>query len=235
MTTFEGVVVHVEDSFDKLVDGKTLSKVKAIAQVVWIVDSPEVYDAVVDDLRWTREVREQVEERRKAITSNLDKSKKLIMDLFRPQTDRIDARIEYLRGLISDWQERVALEKEASRKEAERLAEEERQKMSVLANRLQAEGKAEDAERVLANSALIIPAEPVAEPEVKGVYSREVYVVEVTDIVLLCAHIAANPNLAYLVEPATSKLAKLASAHKGDINIPGVRVTITHTPVVRKA
>jgi hypothetical protein len=68
----------------------------------------------------------------------------------------------------------------------------------------------------------------------EGVSFRENWCAEVTDKLALVAAVAANPELANLLEPNPSALAHLARAHKGALNIPGVRVWCERVVIARR-
>jgi hypothetical protein len=68
------------------------------------------------------------------------------------------------------------------------------------------------------------PLDAQSPSHVAGVSFRENWRVEVIDKVAFVGAIAARPELVNLVDPNLSALGHLARAHKGALNLPGVRV-----------
>lgn len=132
-----------------------------------------------------------------------------------------------LKGSLAAYhaeQQRKARE-EQLRLEAEARARDEERRIAEAAA-LEAQGRPEEAERVLDEEPVLVDAPVVAPPtpKVEGVSIREKWTAEVVDKAALIAAVAQNPTLQPLLVPDMQALSRMAGALKGELRIPGVRV-----------
>jgi hypothetical protein len=150
--------------------------------------------------------------------------------------------------------EELRLREEADR--AQREAEAETRRLQAEAECLHAEeierqieeAEAEGASRAViehlaSQPAPVVAVEPVFMPApvvastvtpVQGISAREIWSAEVTDIVALAAHIAANPQYRNLIAPNMTALNQLARSLKSAMRIPGVKAVSTSNIAARR-
>lgn len=111
---------------------------------------------------------------------------------------------------------------EDARLERERLKKAEDDRLRE-AERLEREGKAKEAEKLI--EAPLPPPPPAPRPsvpapspprKVEGVGTRETFSAKVTSLADLAAHVAANPALAHLLQPNMVELHRMARAVRAD-------------------
>lgn len=212
-----------------------------------VITNNEENTLAADDLKRIKAKAKELDEQRKALTKPLDDQKKEVMEFYRPATEFLTEAEKILKGAMAKYnaeQERIAAVERA--REAARVAEEQqrlRREAVELAAKAQEAAKAGDtdaaflaqveAEEKLA-VAEIVTAAPVAEQtKQSGISYRSTWSAEVTNIVELCQFVAANPNMAHLVEANLTELRKMAVAMRENLNIPGVKAVENKTVAVR--
>lgn len=93
---------------------------------MYVIDSPDMYEAAGADLRDIATKAKEIEETRLSLTRPLDESKRRIMDLFRGPLDRLNQAQEVLRKSMLVWKQAEDARIAREREEAERAAEAER-------------------------------------------------------------------------------------------------------------
>lgn len=119
-----------------------------------VIDSPAMLDVAGSELIAIKKKRNELDDKRKAITGPLDQAKKEIMDLFRAPLDFLDRAESVLKTGISTYQnEQKRIAAEAQRKLDEEAAKE-RNRLAAEAAAIAAKAKeAEDKLRVEAEAA----------------------------------------------------------------------------------
>lgn len=180
------------------------------------VTDADSYERGAEVLRSIKTMYNEVETKRKSITSPLDQAKRQVMDLFRPFTDSLASAERTLKKRMIGWkneQERIAREEQ---RKAEEAARKERERLERQAAKAEAEGRAARAEVLRDRAEFTVPAAPApATPKVSGIADRKVWRFEIVD--------AAKLPREYLV-PDEKRIGGVVRALKGDTNIPGVRV-----------
>lgn len=158
------------------------------------IDTPEQYQAVAAELVSLKKSRKVVDDRRKAMTGPLDETKRQIMDLFRPMTDKLDALERRFKDALLAYdreQERKAAELRRKAAEEQRQREEEAERerrfQAQRAARLAEQGKTDQAHEAAQAAAQVVtpPPAPVvmaATPAARGIAYRTVYRYEVEDL-----------------------------------------------------
>jgi hypothetical protein len=203
-----------------------------------VIDSPEMADAAAEELKAVARRKDQLDKQRKELTGPLDDLKKKIMDLFRPAIDRLGEAEGILKRSLLTWndeQERIRRAEEERRRLA---AEEERKRLEeeAAAARALAEAAASSgdaavveqaqqaAEHAEVMAAMVVAPAPVAVAKVEGTSVRTTLDVEVTSLIDLARFVAANPQLANLIEPNMTAIRAQARVLGLYGNLPGVRI-----------
>ncbi len=136
---------------------------------------------------------------------------------------------------IEAEQRRIEAEAKAKREEAERQAREEAESEALeIAAKLEAEGKTEEAEAVIAKPVdVYVPEEPIAPPpaaaaplrKVKGQSSRKVYEGEVFDPDAMLRGVLDGKIPRNVIKIDMGAMNKGINALGGQVDYPGVRVT----------
>lgn len=191
-----------------------------------VVDSQDSYELAVDFIKTIKSVGEEVEKQRKLITEPMDKSKKAVMDFFRPFTERVESAEKALKDKCAQFLLAQKAKADAERAEAQRKAREEAEKARVAAEAAIDQGKIEEAGELM-TAAEIIDATPVVipnrRPVAAGASMRDKWEFEVTSIDELIAAAATNPMIRTLLQVNESAAKTMASQLKGNVQIPGIR------------
>lgn len=149
---------------------------------------------------------------------------------------RAERAIKMTMGTYEQAQDRL-------RRDAEALAEKERQRLAdeaKLAAALEAEARGDDrgAERILAApftpTPIIVPVvQGPPPPKAEGVSFRSQYRAEVTDLALLVKAVAGGEAPVSTLQANLTALNGLARAMKEELRIPGVRVIVERVAAVR--
>lgn len=136
-------------------------------------------------------------------------------------------------GAYAQEQERKRME-EQRRLEAEqrRVAENERKERIALEKSLGATRK--EIQEIKAEPIYVAPVEVASSvAPVAGLSTRKLWKVEITDKLKFIQHVAAHPDLSYLLDVNESFLNGLVKNQKGEISFPGIR-TYQETTVAAK-
>lgn len=225
-------------------------------------------DIALTEVSKIKKFSQRLEAGRKKITAPLDAAKKAVMDLFRgPAEDLEEAERLYKRELLSFEQEQRRRAEEAQRKIEEDARKEEERKRKIKedqekawrekeeaaskdAERLLAEGKAEEAQKAmdLANKAAkkaeeraeeadqVYVPRPIVE-EVEKAEGQSVvctWKAEVTDLFALCNAIARGELPETVVAPVMKELNALARTWKNKKTFEGVRFYAEENLAIRR-
>ena len=196
-----------------------------------VVDCPPAYEYAVELLRRIRTRRKDLEEARLKITRPIDQAKVEVMNLFRPYESQLKADEETVDEKAVTWrrdEERRRQEEETRlRQEEQARLDREREATTKKADKLEAQGKPEQAELVRAAvpEAAPLPVVESAVPKVKGSAARTDWKFEILD--------ATKIPREYLV-PDEVKIGRVVRALGQATNIPGVRVYAKESTAVRR-
>ncbi len=202
-----------------------------------IIDSPEMYQIAVEEVRDIKAKMKELDERRKAITTPLDQAKKKIMDLFRTPLDALAAAETKIKHAMVTYSEEKERERRAEQARLDAIAREERERLAKEAAALEKAGKPEEAEAAREIAAVIsAPAAMIAEgADAAGVSYSERWSAEVDDLLALARFVVENPAHLNLISANPTQLDMMARAMKSGMNIPGVRAVCKKIASVRSA
>lgn len=206
------------------------------ARALSVINSDESFQRADGYLVEVKKAQRTLEAKRKEFTLPIDQAKKKIMDDYRPKADALSQAEMILKGGTRKWwiaeQERKAREERARQEEA-RKAEEERVRKEQIAmaaaEALEKEGKAKEADKVITEA-----AKPVYKPTPEKVktsfdsgrsYGKEVWKCEVVDPHAFLRDVASGLINLSFVEIKVTELNRSATAHKGEVLWPGIKVT----------
>jgi len=187
----------------------------------FIVDSPESYEFAADNIKAMKRQHNELEALRKSILRPYDEVRARIQSLFTPALGYIKKGTDILGNKMLEYREAERREAQAkARAEADRL----RQEQEALAALADECGDTEAAEEVRAQPVYVPVAEPVT---AAGTWTTTRWHAELTDIVALCAAVAEGKAPAELVQLNQPAANRLATALKGAVSYPGVRIYST--------
>lgn len=193
----------------------------------WEIKTPEAAVLAGADLREVKRLIKQLDEKHMVIKRPLNKALQELSALFKPAKAGLKEAEGLLKGEILRYQseqERIARELQAevdaeARKERERL-----ERMAAMAETLDRPEKAEELREEA--EIQIAPIIKSAAPKIAGVSVRKTWKAEITDKGALLRHIVEErPDLLPLVKIDQSALNAQARSLKGELNLPGVRVS----------
>lgn len=175
------------------------------------------------------------------VGTDLDAMRKRVKEPFADAVKRVDGFFQpYIKlteaaaKLLGDNAIAFKQAEERRAAEAQRLldqqAAEARARMEAEAEKFAAAGRADLASQARESAQFIVPpAVPSGIPKLAAVSSRKTWKAEVVDKVALIKYIAQHvderPELADLVDEDETLLCRQASANKGKLSYPGVKVT----------
>lgn len=188
--------------------------------VDYVIESPEQYENATEFLKSVKRELKELEGHRTNITGPINESLKRINDFFRAPKDRLAKAEAALKRGIATY---VRIQEEAARKrqieEQERARKEEERKRAQLEQRAknwESKGRDEKAD-ALRQEAELVQVQPQvvtpAAPKAQGISTSKRWKHRITDI---------NKLPREHMIPDDKKLARLAEASKGSIQVPGV-------------
>lgn len=191
---------------------------------VFVVDSAQMYEIGVNELKKIKAKAKELEEQRKSITAPMDLAKKTVMDMYRPATDSLTYAEKTLKGKLMAYdEEQQAIQRQ---RQAEAEAEAERQRLLLAEQAQQAEqsGNQAMADALLETACIVVAPVVIKDvPKVSGVSTRITWKAEVTDKLALVKYIAEHPEYIDMMDANASVLNKFAGAMKQNAKIGGVR------------
>lgn len=186
-------------------------------------------------LKQVKNTKSKWEEERKKATRPLDAAKKTIMDWFRPTEVKLEEAENCIKKemLIFQEAERKKAEEEArkAREEAEKIRkaeleklEKERQEAEMCEDEekmQEIDRKQEVVETMAEVASVTAPAEM---PKIKGVNEVKRWKAEVTDKKAFITYVLETGNLENAVEVLQPEINKFATATKGTIKVPGLKI-----------
>lgn len=190
------------------------AEVSAVVAVEIAVTNQESYLAANDQIGRLQTMRKAIVEKFAKPKKAAAEAHKQVCALEHEFLDPVDQRITAYKKATTRWytaeQERIRIEEERRRKEAEEMAR--------LAAEAESMGDTETATEAM-TEAIMAEAAVTVMPKVKGTSMREMYRAVVVDINALPRE--------YMI-PNQAALDKVAQATKGTIQIPGVRIEKTY-------
>lgn len=207
------------------------------------------------ELRALSARRKDLDELRLSLTRPLDESKRRIIEMFRPPTERLAEAEGMLRRGVSDYQRAENARLEAERRAAEAAQQAERDRLRREQEAAEAEArklarKKDDASRAAADAARqraeesrqqLLEAEVAPTvltlapaPKAEGISTRKLWHYHVEDLGKLIEAAATTPMLRSFLKADDAALGQAARALKGNAKIPGVRVYAEDSLSVRR-
>lgn len=227
------------------------------------IDSNEDFDLAAEELRAIKTRQKDIETQRTGITVPLNTALKAINDLFRGLSvlDQAETLLKQKMLAWSNEQQRLA---DIARREAEALAQAERDRLAketqaawYEAQAKQAEAKkqleagneaaaaqataeAQRAQAVATSAAataemVVAPVQVVEAPKAKGISTSTRIDFEVTNLHMLVMHVAQNPELIGLLQVDTVRLRAYVKGLGTACKLPGVAVREAQTMAARAA
>jgi len=189
------------------------------------VSSPEMALAAGEDLKQVKALAREIEEKRTAITSPINRALKEINALFKPAQEWLAEAERLLKSALLGFQaeqDRIAQEAQAK---ADEEARKERERLEHQAAKAEAKGKIEKAEgfreQAQAQTAPIISS---AAPKLSGIATRETWKAEIIDKMAFVRHVVtARPDLIALILIDQTGLNAQARSLKDALDLPGVK------------
>lgn len=207
------------------------------AQAVQITDQP-TYDGAVELLRGVKALRKEAEAHHRPMIEAAYRAHKAATDALKRIDDPLKQAESHVKGRIGAWDmEQERIRREAQQRleaEARRKAEEEALAAAIAAEQAGASGAEVDAVIEEAQYAPVVaPPPPPVYEKASGVVTRTTYTPEVTNPSELVRHIAAHPELTYLLSVNMPALRSMVKAQGAQFRLPGVRVVETKNVAVR--
>lgn len=196
----------------------------------YLIDCPAVFEIAAEELKTIKAEMRKLEEQRTKHVSPLNEEVKFINDLFRQGSTILSQAETIIKGKLLVYQQAEAQKAAEERARAEAAANAERKRLEAEAAAAKESGD-ETTAAVLEATSQVVTA-PVAAPtrtKVSGISTRETWSAEVTSLIDLVKHVAANPDQIGLIEPNTKALNGMAKALKGTMHIPGVKPVSTQS------
>ena len=181
----------------------------------FVISNDVQLELAAEERKAAKNAMKQLEEKRVAITAPLDVAKKAVMDLFRAPQQLLQHTVELYDDRIRGYQEQRAAEAAEARRTAEKIAQQERERIAAEAAKLQAEGNSVAAVLVSQTAAMVVAQPPPAPVKTVAVQMRESWEFEIVDP-------TAVPR-EYLSIDET-KIRGVVRSLKGATNIAGVMV-----------
>lgn len=190
------------------------------------VSDDATYGLAAEELQGIKTRAARLDDQRKTITKPMDDAKKAVMDLFRGPIELLAQAEGILKGKMLTYSQEQARKAEAARLEAERIAQEQREKLAREAAELAAQGRTGEAavKEQVAQMVVAAPVAAPAAPAAKGISTRETIEHEVVDLAALVKHVAEHPELIGLLTVDSVKLRNYVKGLGMQCNLPGVRV-----------
>lgn len=148
-TNTQGQVSY--DATDAIAYGATAQRFLNTAKG-YAIDSPTMYELAAEDLRSVKTLSKAVEEKRTAITGPLNQAVKAINDLFRAPKTYLEEAEKTLKDAMLTYDREQQRKADEARREAERKAQEERERIEAQA-RETARKAQEEADRIAKEAA----------------------------------------------------------------------------------
>lgn len=207
------------------IDTKAMTVLEVSRQL--IISNDQDYTVAADFLKDLKTIEKSIDETFDAAIKAAHDAHKAVLAAKAKHAEPVKQAEGFIKSKLlvyqQDSEKRRKQQEEEIRAAAAKEAEDER---IQKAERLIAEGKAEEALLILegeksAPSAVILPP---SLPKVKGVTTKKVLKVEVYDLMALIKAVAAGAAPANLIEPDMAQLTKLSKALGEHMNVPGVRL-----------
>jgi len=195
------------DASDAIVLGGKAQRMLASAKD-FVIDSPTMYELAAEDLAKVKALVKHVEEKRTAITGPLNQAVKAVNDLFRAPKTYLDEAESVLKGALLTYDREQQRKADEARREAERLARVERERIEAeareAARKSQVEADAIAAEAAAAAAAG--DAAKAAELEQAAISTAEAGAVEARSIQMTADLVTAAPVPVASAAPKVSGL-----------------------------
>jgi hypothetical protein len=192
----------------------------------FVVNDDATYQLAGEELQAIQRREKALNDQRMAITRPIDEAKSQVMNLFRGPVETLGKAAGILKAKMLGYSQQVAQRAAEERAQAERLAQQERDRLAAEAAALRAAGNAGEAE-VKEQVATMIVAAPAAQPEapkVAGVSERKTVDFEIVDLHALVKHVAQHPELVGLLTFDSVKLRAHVKSMGMACTTPGLRV-----------
>jgi len=193
----------------------------------WNITTADEAIAAGEDLRTVKQLYKDLESRRTAITGPINKALREVNALFKPAKSWLAQAESILKDGILEFQnEQARIAREAQAK-VDAEAAKERKKLERKATVAAAVGMSEKAEELREEiETTVAPVVTSAAPKIEGVVRRETWKAVVVNKAELLLHILEErPDMMPLVSIDETMLTAQARVLKGEMNLPGVRVT----------
>lgn len=196
------------------------------------------YEAAVELAQAIKDLRAEAEAHHRPVIQAALEAHRRALEALRRVDEPLRVAEAELKVRISAWlaeQRRLRLEAERrARDEAERIAAE---ALEAQLEAMQAAGASpaeiEAVIRQAETAPLIVPRAPEP-PQPQGVGTRKTYRAHVVSMIELIRWVADHPTHEQLLQPSQSALNALARAHGAALAIPGVRVIVDESVVIRR-
>lgn len=194
----------------------------------YLIDCPEVYEIAASELKTIKSEMGKLEEERKKHVSPLNDEVKFINDLFKQGTNILAQAETIIKGKLLTYQQEENRKAAEERARAEAAAEIERKRLAAEAQAAKESGD-ETTAAVLEATSQVVTAPVMTAPRTKvsGISTRTTWSAEVTSLIDLVKHVAANPDQIGLIEANMKALNGMAKALKENLHIPGVKSVST--------
>ena len=197
----------------------------AMAQALTVVDTVS-YQVAADRLLDIKGLRAEIEATFGPIVKKAHEAHKEATGQRKRHEEPLKAAEGIIKARMGGWQrqEEQRAREEAARLAAEALKRDEEARL-VEAEALEAAGEAEAAGRVLDKPPPAPPPPPPTRvPQIKGIAGRDIWKVEVVDLMALVKAVAAGTVPLAAVEASGKVLGQQARSLQGEMKWPGVRV-----------
>lgn len=202
----------------------------------FVIDSPLMYEMAGDELKTIKAKAKELEERRKAITTPMDKAKREVMDLFRKPLEILEQAEAAIKRTMLDYsneQKRIAME---AQKKADEAAALERQRMEEAAKEAERSGDVATAMALQSASSMVVSQSLETQPaKVSGISTTTRWSAQVTDKLAYLKHVIDHPELIDTIDINSKSLNQMAVALKDKLNLPGVKAVATESISARTA
>lgn len=165
-----------------------------------------------------------------------DDQAKAVQDKWKPKIDRLNEAVSVLRKSLNFYiREQARREQLEQQAQAEEKARKEREKMDSKADRLESQGKTEQAEATRMMTSTVAPNREAPKKATTSLSSRMVWKAEVTDMSAFLKAVADNQMMLNLIEVNQGALNKMVQALGSNFQMPGVRTYQDAQVTTRKA
>ncbi len=208
---------------------------KALAFIdAFAINDDGDYELAGEELRGIKSRWDTVEAERVKITQPLNAALKAANDLFRAPLDLFKSAESKLKAKMIGYSTAQAQKAEAARREAERLAAEERRRLEALAEEQAQQGHQEAAQATLLAAEVVVAAPlAVAPPKAAGVSVVKSLGYEVQDLGAFIEFVAKNrdrqPELVAYLDLNGVKMNAMVKAVGKNLSFPGILVVDRQT------